>query len=236
MKKLLLLALSSVLLAACSDPKEILLTQASDIEKNAEKIQKLSDEEKKLLVGYVFRAEAGSIFGQSSQAAYGITVGKAIENQKKFIEDQKAKEAATKAAEEKARKELEIQRAKLNDAINVIFVSHEFIKGEYSFQDKILFNIKFINNSGKNITGTKGVTIFSDKFGDVIKRIELKNDFNENGGKLEAGKEFTFVGNMDVNQFINEDVKLAETPTSDLKFTYEPETVLFEDGTKLEAK
>ncbi len=232
MKRMFWVILSSILITSCSDPKDILLTQASDIEKNSEKISKLSDEDKKLLIGYVFRAEAGSIFGQQSHNAYGITVGEAIEDQKKFIDDQKKKEVEQKAKQEEAQKELERQQEKLNSAVDVIFVNHEPSKD--GFADTVRINIKFINKSGKTIIGTKGVAIFSDKFGDVLKKINLKNDFNDIGGKLETGKDYNLLGSINVNPFINEDGKFADTPTSDIKFTYKPEIVLFEDGTKLE--
>lgn len=46
MKRMFWVLLSSILITSCSDPKDILLTQASDIEKNSEKISKLSDEDK----------------------------------------------------------------------------------------------------------------------------------------------------------------------------------------------
>ncbi|STZ77359.1 hypothetical protein [Bergeriella denitrificans] len=233
MKKLIAILMIG-LLAACSDPKDILLTKAEDVEKNAEQIKKLSDDEKKLLVAYVFRAEAGQIFGANASDNYGITVGEAIKRQKQFAEEQKVKEEAKKAEEEKARKELEAKRTVLNSAVDVIFVHHEFQQGKYKYDDKVRIALKIINKSDKAITGIKGILTFTDKFDDVLKKVEFKSDFIELDGKLAPGKEFDFSGTVDVNHFIQEDIKFAETPTKDMKFTYEPEVVIFEDGSKLE--
>ncbi len=235
MKKLLAVALVAFL-AACTDPKSIVLTKKEDIEKHAEELGKLSSEEKQLVVAYLLRAELGGAFGGegNDKAVYGVTIGEAIEKQKAFIEAQQKRELEQKAEEEKARQELEEKRRQLNEAVSVIFVEHHRKEGQFSFQKYDVFNFKFKNNSQKNIVGIKGVAVFSDKFGDELKRIEMKNDFNDNGGKLEAGQDYSWQGQMDV--LLRDDEKLADTPTEDLKFTYEPNTVLFEDGTSLTVK
>ena len=235
MKKLLAVALVAFL-TACTDPKSIVLTKKEDIEKHAEDIKKLSDEDKKMLVAYVFRAELGGMFGGegNNKAIYGVPIGEAINNQKAFVAEQQKLELEKKAEEEKARQELEEKQRKLNEAVSVIFVEHHRTEGQFSFQKYDIFNFKIKNNSQKNITGIKGVAVFFDKFGDELKRVEMKNDFQDNGGKLAAGQDYTWQGQMDV--VLRDDEKLADTPTEDLKFVYEPDTVLFEDGTSLTTK
>ncbi|MCG6504727.1 hypothetical protein [Kingella pumchi] len=242
MKKLLAVTLVAFL-AACTDPKSIVLTKKEDIEKHAEELGKLSSEEKQLVVAYLLRAELGGAFGGegNDKAVYGVTIGEAIEKQKAFIEKQKAlieaqqkQELEQKAEEEQARKELEEKRKQLNEAVSVIFVEHHRKEGQFSFQKYDIFSFKIKNNSQKNITGIKGTTVFFDKFGDELTRLEMKNDFQDNGGKLAAGQDYTWQGQKDI--LLRDDEKLADTPTEDLKFVYEPDTVLFEDGTSLTVK
>lgn len=230
MKKYLILALACIL-TACSEPKEILLTKSDDIEKNAEQIKKLSDEDKKLLMGYIARVEGGKLFGGNDDATYGITVGQAIEKQKEFVKIQKEKEEAKAAAEAQARAEAEAKRQQLNAAVDVIYAGHKFIEGEYSFENEMVIDIKFINKSQKTITGTKGIAIFYDNFGDVLRRIGIKQDFDQIDGKLEPGQDYIFYGSVKV--YTDEEIKLAKSSPDKIKFVYEPEVVLFEDGSEL---
>ena len=84
MKKLLISVLVSVvLLAGCTDVKDVVINKKEDIEAYSADLKKLSDEDKNLLAGYLIRAEVGGLFGV--KADYGVTVGEAISKQKEFI-------------------------------------------------------------------------------------------------------------------------------------------------------
>lgn len=235
MKKILLIAMVA-LLTACSDPKDIVINKGEDIEAHADELKSLSDEDKQLLAGYIFRAEMGKAFtGKSDSGSYGITVREAIERQKQFIAEKAKQEAERKAAEEKARQEYAEKEKILNSAVSVVFVSHSPSVSDFGSREAtVVFRI--INKSDKEITGIKGVAIFYDKFGDEIYGSRLKVDFQEINGVLAKGAEYEYSGRVHINQFMDNEVKFATTPTADLKFEYRPETVLFKDGTSIEAK
>ena len=48
-----------------------------------------------------------------------------------------------------------------------------------------------------------------------------------------AGQSVTWVGTLRYNQFEEKDVKLRSVDTAKLQFSFEPETVIFADGTKI---
>jgi len=66
-------------------------------------------------------------------------------------------------------------------------------------------------------------------FGDTIKRLNLSHD-----EAVPALKTVTWDGSMDFNQFMDHDVKLRDVDESKIKLVFEPETILFDDGSKLE--
>ena len=235
MKKLILTCFVALFLAACSDPKSLVLNNKEDIELHSNELKTLSDEDKQLLAAYIIRAEmAGVIAGIPTSDTYGITVGEAIERQKRFIADQEKSESERKAAEEKAQQEYTQKEALMNAAAPFVFVSHEKKVDEYeSITAEVVFTVT--NKSDKDIIGTKGVAIFYDKFGDELYRTNLKLDFADIGGVLPVGKDYTFDGSTPINRFMDNAMKFADTPTSELTFKYQPEVVLFKDGTSIRA-
>ena len=72
---------------------------------------------------------------------------------------------------------------------------------------------------------------FKDIFGDPIKQVRLSSD-----EAIKARKSFVYKGGIDINQFIDEDTKLASTPKEKIQFSFVPEVILFEDGSKIEAQ
>ena len=241
MKKLLSIILLGFLVG-CSDPKAIVLNDAETINQNADALKKLSEEDKKHLVQYLYRAELGKAFNgmfgseaSSPKSSYGVTVGEAIELQKKYEKEQ-AEMAAKKAAEEKKAQEEQLAKKSILDkAVTVILVEHGAMpKGQYEFEDKYYVVLKVTNTSNKTIAGIKGVVKFVDKFGDTLSESPIKLDFEDIGGKLAPGASREWKGEKAVQMYGGEqEKKLLTTPTEALKFSYEPETVVFEDGTKI---
>lgn len=67
-----------------SNPKNIIITGMDDIKRNAAKLKKLDLEDRKMLTEYILRTEINKVRGQQSANDYNITVGKAIEKQRRF--------------------------------------------------------------------------------------------------------------------------------------------------------
>jgi hypothetical protein len=108
MKSNLLIVLVTLALFGCSGPKDTVVP--TDIAKweteLKSSIEKLTEEDKKLFLGFVMRAKLGEVFGGKGLEE-GLTIGKAIEKQKAWIEEQGQKEAEAKLLKQK----LEAERA-----------------------------------------------------------------------------------------------------------------------------
>ena len=236
MKKIILAGFIALFLAACSDPKSIVLNNKEDVELHSSELKTLNDEDKQLLASYIIRVEMSRIMpGLSNNDGYGVTVGEAIERQKRFITEQEKAEAERKNAEQKAQQEYTQKETLMNAAAPFVFVSHEKRVDEYdSITAEVVFTVT--NKSDKDIIGTKGTAIFYDKFGDELYRTNLKLDFSDIGGVLPIGRDYTFDGSTPINRFMDNAMKFASTPTSELTFKYQPEVVLFKDGTSIRAE
>ncbi|MDO5686742.1 MAG: hypothetical protein Q4G42_05090 [Neisseria sp.] len=238
MKKWLIICVA-LLLTACGDPKDIVINSLDDLPKNEKALKKLPDEDLQLMSAYFVRMEMANAFGQafggSTTSPYGITVGEAIQREKDYRENKVKKEAEEKAAAEKARQELAAKQKAINDAVNVILIDKQSVEGKYSGKNAKII-LKFKNNSNKNIIGVKGLMVFRDKFGDDVFRIKIKEDFEESGGIINPGSETLITSYYDINQFISGDTIFDKTPASELSFDYQPELVLFEDGTSVKVE
>jgi hypothetical protein len=161
-----------------------------------------------------------------------MTVGRAIDEQRAFVREQEAKEAAAKALAEKERREREAKLAALNQAVTVALVDKDFRAADYTegtYQDAITMVFAFQNKTDRNIAGVKGRAIFADIFGDTISAVRMSYDHT-----IPAGKTVRWSAQTDYNQFMDKDVKLRATSLDRLKFRFEPLTIIFADGTRLD--
>jgi len=225
--------------AACADPMDYKIPTDSEQWKKDEgftkAIEKLPDEEKKLLVGYMMRAGVAEAFGTVPPER---TIGEALQNQKEFVAE-KAAEAEAAAAEEAkqaalaAQVEEEHQRAlaEARNALTVAVSSMDFIPSNARagrYQDSFSLVIALQNNMDKDMSGVKGTVVFADMFDDEIKRVNLSLDEG-----IQAKQTFRWEGTFGFNQFMDEDVKLRNTELTKMKISWEPEVYLFADGTKM---
>lgn len=233
---ILLLSLS---LLACSGPRDAPLPKDLDkMESIKPVLEKLKPDERDLVTGYIMRhtlgAKFGSMFGVKIEPIPdGMTIGKAIDEQRAFIEKNKADEAAKKAEQEKAeaaRKVLADQMAQILSAQLSKVDLHKASYRDFDVKDYVKFTIEFDNRGSKDITGLKGIANFKDKFGDTISNLPIKIE-----QKISAGKKVTVVLSKDFNQFVDEDRRLASIDASSVQFSISPDVILFADGTKFEA-
>lgn len=228
-----------IVLAACSGPRDTPLPKdISKMESIKPAVEKLTPEERELVAGYVMRHTVGAVFGEAFGVKVepipdGMTIGKAIDEQRKFIEKQKVEAAAKKAEIEKseaARKALADQMAQI---LSVRLVNVDFHKASYrdfDVENYIKLTFEFYNKGIKDITGFKGFAIFKDKFGDTLSELPIKV-----GQKIPAGKNVSVKLSKRYNQFDAEDRRLANIDATSTQLIVSPEVVLFSDGTKFEA-
>jgi len=230
MKKVLLSLVLVGFIAGCSNPKDEVLPpnlNEADMTALAEKVKGLNEEDKVLLTQYLMRSEMSKAFGGDG-ASTGTTVGEAIENQKQWAVEQKAEEQAKIERAAKLKAEKDSKTAEFEKAVSVTVFDKDFV--EVDWQSFITLDVDIKNNSTKEIVGLKGTINFFDKFGDLIRPFS----FGDDTLNIPAGNSFKGTLNWGYNQFMDEDKKFVNTPLESMKYKFEPEQILFEDGTKLD--
>lgn len=144
-------------------------------------------------------------------------------------------EKAEIAKQEKLAKEIrekeEVEKARLRQMVTMALVEKSFVESDpmsSRYQDYITIKVALENNSDKDIKAIKGNLIFKDVFGDKIDSVGFKYDEGIKSHSKEIWK-----GGIEYNQFIDSHQKLRSIELKNLSLEWEPQTILFEDGTKL---
>jgi hypothetical protein len=87
----------------------------------------------------------------------------------------------------------------------------------------------FKNNSGKDIAGVKGRIEARDLFGDEISAFQISNDQT-----IKVGESITWRGSRSVKfpRGANKDEKLAELGDDKFTLVWEPQAIVYTDGSK----
>ena len=235
--------LVAFLAVGCDRPKETVIPR--DIEK-AESIrpamEKLTQEERDLVAGYMLRqtvvAKLGGLFGGKAGAGIpeGMTIGKAIEEQRKFVAERDAAEAQQQALKAKLQADREAAVKPMREAVTVTLVSKKITEERGAsgmvMDEKIEVTFGYKNNTAKDIAGVKGQISVRDLFGDEISAFLVSND-----STIKAGQTSTWTGGRSVKYSMgsNNDRKLAELPDDKFKVQWDPRIIVFSDGEKLAA-
>jgi hypothetical protein len=234
----------ALLLAAavcsCSDPKSTEIpTSMEKMESIKPQLEKLTGDERELFAGYAVRhtlgAAMGGMFGiKAEPIPAGMTIGKAIDEQRKFKADAAAEEAKQAALKVKLQSEREAAMKPMREAVTVTLVSKK-IEAERGYSgmvtdEKLEVVFGYKNNTEKDIAGVKGRITMLDLFGDQISGFIISND-----NTILAGKTSTWSGSRSVKYSLgsNKDRKLAELEDDKYKLVWEPQIIVFKDGTKL---
>ena len=98
----------------------------------------------------------------------------------------------------------------------------------YRFSDRVEFIIEVTNNSNKEIKGVSGVLTIKDLFGKDI----MSSGCDFTGQTISPGATAVYSNlGMDINQFIDKDVKLYTQKYDDLIFEYTTKSIIYNDGT-----
>jgi hypothetical protein len=223
------------LLVACSKPDEAIIPgEASKYEQIKPKIDKLPQEEREVLMRYLVRMRIGAAAGTLGEIPAGTTLRLAIETQRAFEAEQEAKELAAKALKEKLERENAEHRKALEEAVQVVLISLRHIPKNVDanrYSDVMSLRLGFENKSGKDVAGVQGVAIFRDMFGNEVQRVRLAYSRG-----LAAGVAITWDGTVELNQFSDRDRAFAELESSSAKFQFEPDMIVFKDGTSIKAR
>lgn len=238
-----IILLCSITLAACDGPKGTLIPRDIDkIDTIKPALEKLTPEERDLAAGYIVRhaigAKMSGLFGgkEGGGIPEGMTLGKAIDEQRKFKAEVAIEEAKQAALKVKLKAEREVAMKAMREAITVTLVS-KALKPEYGYSGRVMdedfvATFGYKNNTAKDISGVKGRISIVDLFGDEISAFGISND-----DTISAGKSITWSGSRSTRYSLgdNKDRKLAGLDDDKFKIIWEPETIVFTDGTKLTA-
>ena len=228
-----------LLLGGCSGSKGTLLPRdLSNIGSIKPAIAKLPADERELLAGYVIRHVAaqalGNVLGSGgSSVPEGMTIGRAIEEQRKFKTDAALEEAKQRALRAKLQAEHDVALKSMRDAVTVTLLSKgidmERGYGGIVLDENFKVTFGYKNNTPQDIAGVKGHISVKDLFGDEISGFQISND-----DTLKAGQSLTWTGSRSVRFSLgeNHDRKLAALSDDKYKVVWEPEVIVFADGTK----
>lgn len=227
MYKKVLVFIFFLLLTACSNVKETMYS--SETKDIVSKTNDLTKEEKDLFQSAVTFAKDNDV------DLDGKEVSKIILDEKKRLEDEKKRLEEERKKEEEKKKELqrkkEEEKQKLKDAIQITFYNKSVIPANsdaWQFSDVITFDFTFKNMTNKDIKGFKGLAIFNDLFGDNIKKIKVSYD-----EVINAETEVDWQGAIEINEFMDNDIKLRDIEFDNLQFDFDMDTIIFSDGTTL---
>lgn len=229
------------ILAGCSNPKNTTIpTNLDSLDSISVSLKKLTPEEQQLFAGYFMRhaigAKMGGLFGlKAAPIPEGMTIGKAIDEQRAYLADETAKEADEKALKEKVLKQREQAMVAMRSAVTVTLVSKKIATESISGIEtdrKIEIVIAYRNNTDKTVAGVKGTLDVNDLFGDELSGFAVSNDTT-----IAPGATITWTGGRSVKFSMNsnKDEKLAGLADDKYKVIWNPKMIIFGDGTKLTA-
>lgn len=232
MKRVAAILVAAIVLNGCSKPTDAVIpTDMSKWDKElAPELKKLPDADREHVAAYLMRAKMGEVFGAKGIPP-GTTVGQALEAQKKWI----AEQAEKRAQEEALKRKLEQERAsaikQLNDAVTVTLLAKRELPKNYDagrYSEYQEFRIGVQNNTTKTVVGVAGEIKFIDVFDKEVGAVSFR--ISEN---IEPGKSFTWSGGRDYNQFLDTHRAVWNLEEGKYTTTFDPEMVVFKDGTKL---
>ena len=181
----------------------------------------INEEDVTLLAGYIALKSIGE------ESFLGKSYMDILKEAKSYQEELRLKSEEEKRLAEKAKTE-EAERVKmLGESLTVSVFAKDFF--EYNYRDYISYKFVFENKADKDIKAFTGKMVFSDIFDKEIKSLNLTYDEG-----VSAGSTKKWNAQTEFNQYIDGDVTLKNKELENLKMTWVPEKIIFEDGSVLE--
>ncbi|WP_222927923.1 hypothetical protein [Polaribacter aestuariivivens] len=156
-----------------------------------------------------------------------MTYREILEQGEKWKVEEEKRQEELKRLAEKARKEQDERTRLLSESIIVSCFEKGFTK--YNYEDYITYKFVIKNKSVKNIRAVKGSITFMNLFDQEIKTLNLVYDES-----IKANSTVNYNAQTDYNQFKDSDKALKNKDLKDMKVKWNPEKIIFEDGTTLE--
>lgn len=219
-------------LAACSKPTDVVLpTDLSQWNDDfAQKIKNLSDDDKKLLTGYIVRAKMGEAFGGQGIPP-GTTVGQAIDAQKQWVADQQQQQAAQEQLKQQLEAKQAAAEAELNKTIVLTFIDQKYVPHDVQaeqFDDLFEVRVGIKNTGTKALKGVRAILVIKNTFGDVVTKTRLNVEED-----IPPGGEYVWEGSRKLNQFEDEDKKLMNLEDGKFSTELHPILAVYADGSKV---
>ncbi len=225
-------------ITGCSDPKELALPSSlAQVEQVKEKIAKLPETDRKMLLAYLARREMANQLGaalgrpDAGSSFTAATIGDAIKQQSEYEEQVRSKEAEEKALKEKILAEQKAIQEQVDKTLTVAVVKlgvipKDAMSGRYSDEQTIDLALK--NSGSKEIAAVSGSIVFLDMFEKEVGQIGFQYDDG-----IKPGETAEWSGSRRINQF--DDQHMAIARLSDGKYTtkFVADGIVFSDGTKL---
>lgn len=215
---------SAIILIGCSDPKDYEVAKLTEAQR-AEMGKKLTADEGAKLTAWMIR----NVFTGKEPPA-GITIREAIQEQDKWLTKEKEEEAIAAEIKKKIEVERVAKQAEFDRLVSVTLINKKNTEQEYG-QKFISLDIAYQNKSEKEIAGIKGVLKINDIFGDTIKNYSWSYDDGVPANQTITDKNM----GVEINRFSDEDSKLWNTDYEKLKSKFEVSTIIFKDGSKVDA-
>lgn len=224
-KKIILIIIIIILVIGCIiGVKAMIESSIKDTEftgtETSRKVEqsKLTEEEKELYKSAVDRNDTT------------LLNNKTIET---IIEEEKERQSEEQRQLEEKRAKEEAEKQELANAVTLNVYNKNVIYKDTSawrFNDFVELKMNCKNNTDKDIIAVKGVIKISDLFDNPILDITLLYDKGTIPAKGEV--DIKDIG-LEVNQFMDSNIKVRDTEFSKLKFTFETDSVAFSDGTTI---
>ena len=241
----LLISLFILTLTACSNPKDIVFgpEPRKEMAEKGDEFKKLPEEDRVTLAAYLASVELGKVFKADVKPVTGRTVGEVLVDAKAWKEELKARELAQKAEQQKAEQlalKVEAERKAIADQIAksavVAVIGSKRLPENYDvgrYSEMLVITYAVQNKSNQAIRQIKGFVTFTDLTGDEIGVVYANIDQTIPPGKTiqtDTGR------GLKLNQFMNEDKeRIAGRKFSDMKATFEAQSIAFSDGTVIKA-
>lgn len=233
MRSITVLSVAGLLLMGCNQVMNEPLPLEATGEQTAEIMKKLSEEDQKLLTGFLMRdgvVKAMSGGKSGVRTAEIVTVGDALKAQQKWVDERKMAEAEAEALAAQEKAKMEAAAVELSKAVTVALVSTDILPKNYDvgrFSEAFSIKLAIQNKTQKEIAGIKGIASWTDTFGAeyVSSGIGIEQ-------KIKPGETYRWDGGRELNQFDDDDKKLTRLG-EEHKFSFKPMVVVFSDGSRI---
>lgn len=221
------------LLCSCSRNVKNRTLSAKDIDNEVTSIkesEQLSNEEMQLLISFVSRLKISAEL-RGTPFPEDMTVGQMIDDQRAWEENINRKRADMDRRSENDAKEDTLVADQLRKIVDVEVYKKRLSKADSrinQYDDYLIFGCVIRNLGGKNINRFIGSLVFNDMSDREITRTAFRYD-----KLLLPGKAIDWELKKKYNDFIEGDVKLANTELRDMKVVWMPEKIIYNDSTRV---